>query len=734
MIISEKLKPYQFLVAILFAVHFQQSQATALIDAVKNGDYELAEALIYSDAPLNEEDDKGDSALIWSIRESANHPQNIKILELLLKKGADLNKQNTAGDTPLITAAQENNLEAIELLLSYKPDLDIENQNLNTALMIADKNAQINAEQRQKTAQKIVTLLFQKMTIQEKSCFLTFEQYDLNFAITKALHRSLLMKIISITPPHMLNKLFDHDPLLREYCKTGKITLLASQLKLTNSIIPQLIIVIPQSLDELGIKIPESEKKKNEPIVDLSLVENKYGLKNVNLVNPQYAADLITTAESIDEYELKKIIENFTNIINSNVPSHLTRFYLIGHGRPGLIAQIPVSQIENFLWGLSEIHAEFLYISSCYAAGINLLTIQSSLTSIITKQIAEKEKTKKIPGIDYAITIKASSDIATSGIGNIKAMFMKLDQFLQKPVWALDFGPGVKKPRITISSVIAAIGFQSTYALPSIRFPGKTQFFRPIKMPFTEIITESRLIEAGVEKTLALIAESKSANKTVADEAKKKLESSLDIKIHIMADIRNIQVLPMDLTDFTFLINGEFGAPVFISKLTGKGQHYVNKIVFEAGNTNIDDLIYDSFFKIAQGQRVYKTDRCWFIREVDLAGKDAKIFKKLAIKLYSKSEGAGALDYAYINEKGEYIIFPQEIPADKQNFETTVRKWFKETIPSQETLTEATGGIEVTATEKARLEKEKGGEQALKLIEPRFARTPEDLFNMFMAY
>ncbi len=727
------LKTAIFLVAILFGLNVQSMHSTPLIDAVIKGDYNQVASLLKSGASIDEQDDEGNTALMWATESSNVSPEMIKILELLLESKPDLDKQNVRGETALMEAVGANNLRAVELLLSHNPDLNKKNKRGRTALMGAYRFTQVGPDEWIKTALKIVDLLSSRMTnpdkiyIPKKSCFLSFEQNDWNGAVATDLHTCLSNKIVSIVVPQLLKVLFKKEQSVQDACKAGKLTVLASQFKIGITIVPQLVVIIPASLDELGIKAPEVEKQ----------IENRFGFRNLTLVPPESVTSIVESSEVTNADERKKIIMNFPKIINTSLPQHPTRFYLEGHGWPGILAAIPVDQLDDFFSILSDIGTEFLYIKSCYAAA-NLPQIQSGLEKIVTKQIAEKKlfqravpepKPSYLSGIDFAIVIQATSDVPTRKFGNIGDMFAKLDEFLQDPVWALEFGPGVEKPKITISEVISALGIRLSESLPSIRMPGKTNFFRSINIGNMEIITESRVIEAGVKRTLELLADSKSSDTTIAREAKKKLEGTLGIGLPIKYGIQFIQIFPIDLMDFAFVVHGK---PLFISKLIGRGQHFIGKII-DRSYGDIKTLVRDSFFEIFEPGEGYKSDRCWFIKFVDV---NKTICKKLVIHLYSTPERKQYCEYAYINEKGEYIFSKADgtiETKDKATYDSTVYRWFMFTVPSQETLKEATGGVEVTAEEKLRLEKIKGGTEALKLKEPRFARTPQDLFRMFMA-
>ncbi len=683
MAISKTLKTAIFLVAILVALNVQSLYATALIDAVMSHDYNKVEMVLKSGVSIDEQESDGSTAVIEATK-FAVVPERMKILELLLQYNPNLDKRDLQGDTALTIAYYDHNLKAMDLL-------------------------------------------FSKMTIPPKSAFLSFEQHDLSGAVIKVFRRSVFMKIVSIVTPQLLELSFNQDAFFKQYFEAGKLTILASKFNVTNSDIPQLIVIIPQPLDSLGIKIPRSEKE--EQSVDISSIEGKFGYKNLTLLKPDSITEIIGAAKAVNEEEFKKVLENFPLIIDTDSPQHPTRFYLIGHGNTRHIADIPINQFGGFLSRLPELDTEFIYINSCYAI-VNLPQIQSSLANIVTQQIGEMAMLKKSRGIDFAIAIQATAESSTARSGDIKAMFTELDLFLQDPQWALKFGAGVEKPKITIHDVFSALGIRFAKSLPSIRLPGKAEFFRSINIGKMEIIDESKLIEKGIKRTIELIEESKNPNPTIAQEAKKKLKRPLEIEISIEPDVEFVQIFPMDLLDFTFVLRG---MPKFISKLAGRGQHFIGKIIETAGS-DIKKLLDSCFVDIFDSAIGYLSDRCWFIKFVNMPTAKTTI-KKLAIHLYS-IERIQYSQYAYIDEKGKFIISQDgkiESTSNEQTFESTVSQWFEKSIPSQETLTEATGGVEVTAEEKLRLEQIKEGREALKLKEPRFARTPQDLFRMFMA-
>ncbi len=569
---------------------------------------------------------------------------------------------------------------------------------------------------------EIVDLLSSTMLTPEKCCFLTFEQNDWNDGVSTSLLNAIVLKIPAIATPHAVKKLVEKFGWIKEYFNSGRFTMLASSPV-------NLIIIIPESLQDLGITIPDSEKQSPEPQIDITNIQNKYGFKNLHLLNPTLINSVIEGRPLITADQFNKLIELFESVMNSVAPHHQTRFYLDGHGSAGnTIGAIPIKCFNNFLRVLTNIDAEFLFISSCYAAGTNLLAIQAAI--------------QEIKGLNYAIALQAThGGVTGAGSPNINAMFTKLNEFLKDPSWALEFASGEDKPRITISDVITSLGIKNSTSLPSIRLPGKTGFFRPIDEGNMEIITESRIVRKSVKKTLKLIAASKSPDKTVANAARQKLQKPLAIDLQIKPDIHYIQIFPMDLTDFKFVIQGQ-NLTKFISKQAGVAQHFIGAISYSSDEKDSElarkKFINKGFVNIFESEFPAESPKCWFIKSAELsAAGTTTIIKKLVIKL-DRAPASKKCDYigsyAYINHNGEFIISKEggaERKVEKETYESTIKSWFDLTWPYEETLNEATGGVEITAKEKDKLSK--GLSTNLRLINPQYQRTPDDLFKIFMA-
>lgn len=107
---------------------------TALMYASTNqmGDLEPVEYLVENGADVDIQNSGGDTPLI--LASSAGYSE---IIEYLLDRGADINHQDVYGDTALINASVNEYLDVIELLVNRGAKVNIRNERGNTALMTA---------------------------------------------------------------------------------------------------------------------------------------------------------------------------------------------------------------------------------------------------------------------------------------------------------------------------------------------------------------------------------------------------------------------------------------------------------------------------------------------------------------------------------------------------------------------------------------------------------------------
>jgi ankyrin repeat protein len=101
--------------------------------AAENGDTRnLANLLKTHPEWLDQEDEEGETALLEAAEEG-----QLEAVELLLKLGADINHQDQEGETALMEAAEEGKIEVVTLLLRKGASLGCLDRN---GLTVAQRN------------------------------------------------------------------------------------------------------------------------------------------------------------------------------------------------------------------------------------------------------------------------------------------------------------------------------------------------------------------------------------------------------------------------------------------------------------------------------------------------------------------------------------------------------------------------------------------------------------------
>ncbi len=107
-------------------------EPSALIEATKADDTDLAFELIENGEDLNSQDEGENTALMIAITN-----ENISLSLSLIRNKADLDLQNSDGYTALMLAVDDNQETIVRELIQHNADIDIQNHDKETALMWA---------------------------------------------------------------------------------------------------------------------------------------------------------------------------------------------------------------------------------------------------------------------------------------------------------------------------------------------------------------------------------------------------------------------------------------------------------------------------------------------------------------------------------------------------------------------------------------------------------------------
>lgn len=118
-----------------------KQQSNDLIKAVENNDEKKVKEILQDTSyPINEMNDKQETSLLI-----ATHENYIEVAKLLIKAGADINKQDSNQDSPYLYAGAEGKTEILKYMIEHaEPNQDIVNRFGGNALIPAAEKGHIN--------------------------------------------------------------------------------------------------------------------------------------------------------------------------------------------------------------------------------------------------------------------------------------------------------------------------------------------------------------------------------------------------------------------------------------------------------------------------------------------------------------------------------------------------------------------------------------------------------------
>jgi len=108
---------------------------TALLEALRRGDWLIADMLLENGADIKIPNSDGETALTIAAKNNS-----INLIDRLLAKGSKINATNKAGMTALMAAAAKNYTDLAKLLIDRGADVNLKDNNNNTALTMAAEN------------------------------------------------------------------------------------------------------------------------------------------------------------------------------------------------------------------------------------------------------------------------------------------------------------------------------------------------------------------------------------------------------------------------------------------------------------------------------------------------------------------------------------------------------------------------------------------------------------------
>jgi hypothetical protein len=117
----------------------EEDAALPLLAAVQRGDRDYARALLDAGAPVDVHFKEATSALAEAVDGSTADEAHARIVELLVERGADVNRRFPDGRTPLFAAAESGNIRVVSFLIAHGARVN-ERTLDDTALDAADQH------------------------------------------------------------------------------------------------------------------------------------------------------------------------------------------------------------------------------------------------------------------------------------------------------------------------------------------------------------------------------------------------------------------------------------------------------------------------------------------------------------------------------------------------------------------------------------------------------------------
>ena len=131
----------------------------AMVDHTEEAKLRILDVLIEKGIDLNFHDEDGMTALMYYAIGNVNNEKDSKIIETLTKNGIDINAQNKSGMTALMLCSVKNRPASVEILINNRADINIRHNLTAKELAATEEIRSIIRTAENHTPQKLVKLL-----------------------------------------------------------------------------------------------------------------------------------------------------------------------------------------------------------------------------------------------------------------------------------------------------------------------------------------------------------------------------------------------------------------------------------------------------------------------------------------------------------------------------------------------------------------------------------------------
>lgn len=635
--------------------------------------------------------------------------RDISSLEKLLSTGAyQVNEKNIDSKTPLFLAISPFDLESARVLVQNGADVNdisllkriIDNDDVDALKFLAENNASLDGELllhalKEEKSNSARYLIAQGVMLRPEKAIKDTPLY----------HKYLKYLQERTTPFPIANiAIFLDDTQEEDAAKEGEMETIALVQEIAKALEQQQLIIASSSIISAIFHVAESNQPAyqdiaNEGIKTLSQFksyQNRDGtltiflpLSNPLMPNAELNHLGFNEAELtfIEPHDLKQKVHgdydrtfklaNLTSLFRlSHKP--LKNIILTGHGdQKHSVAHLSFDDYEKLLRFFNDIGTIFLYVSTCYGGGVNLVLANKNLVTALDDREAKNKFEVNFPVAVGSITDSPSkADVSQiwfdgpfSGLNNYFFTRRKTDA-----------DKAIHHPKSFVS-ILKHFNPKFLESTTQIRFPHTRGYFDVVDV-------ENKLKILSYPKLLDIELSAKAKNDRPKIVIEKNIKAILLYPGIIKIPIHLAEKFP------------EYFAGV-ISMIPGNALHYIEELKIDTFiEKNIEKVMRSIFADVTPGRASVKA---FLIKNLVFNSENLGSLivttshheDNLAIRLYSFNEQ----DYKYLQERN--YDFDKNGFVDQPNVELLhILKMLASNVPNNDVLFQSSGGRETKANYK----------------------------------